>query len=130
MSQSTIDDWGNLRQFRDIANKKIEEKRAAGEVGSSLQAELDIKTDGNSYDSLTRFESDLKFTLITSRANVYKEAGVGVTVEVSPSAHQKCDRCWHYRADVGANPAHPSICKRCADTVEGVAGENENRKYA
>ncbi|HEY0906915.1 MAG TPA: zinc finger domain-containing protein, partial [Methylophilus sp.] len=46
---------------------------------------------------------------------------------VKPSAHQKCDRCWHYRADVGSNAEHPSICGRC---VSNLFGSGEVRRYA
>lgn len=127
LSQSLLDDWENLRQFRDIANKKIEEKRGEGVVGSSLQAELDIHADDKMYDSLSRFGEDLKFALITSRANVYKQVGAGVNVDVKASAHAKCDRCWHYRADVGSDAAHPTICGRC---VSNLFGKGEVRKYA
>jgi isoleucyl-tRNA synthetase len=35
----------------------------------------------------------------------------------------KCIRCWHYRTDVGSNPAHPDLCARCVENVDG-AGEN------
>ncbi|TXG97211.1 MAG: isoleucine--tRNA ligase [Nevskiaceae bacterium] len=127
LSESMLEDWGNLRQFRDIANKKIEEKRSEGIVGSSLQAELDIHADDKTYDSLTRFGEDLKFALITSRAKVYKQVGAGVGVDVKSSAHTKCDRCWHYRADVGSDAAHPTICGRC---VSNLFGSGEVRKYA
>lgn len=127
LSQSLLDDWENLRQFRDIANKKIEEKRGEGVVGSSLQAELDIHADDKIYDSLSRFGEDLKFTLITSRANVYKQVGAGVSVDVKSSPHPKCERCWHYRADVGSDAAHPTICGRC---VSNLFGNGEPRRYA
>lgn len=127
LSESVLADWENLRQFRDIANKKIEEKRGEGVVGSSLQAELDIHVDGNLYDSLSRFGEDLKFALITSRANVYKQVGAGVSVDVKSSANAKCDRCWHYRADVGRDAAHPTICGRC---VSNLFGKGEVRTYA
>ncbi|WP_124552208.1 isoleucine--tRNA ligase [Methylophilus methylotrophus] len=127
LSQSLLDDWENLRQFRDIANKKIEEKRGEGVVGSSLQAELDIHADDKMYDSLSRFGEDLKFALITSRANVYKQVGAGVSVDVKSSTHTKCDRCWHYRSDVGSDAAHPTICGRC---VSNLFGKGEVRKYA
>jgi isoleucyl-tRNA synthetase len=41
---------------------------------------------------------------------------------VSLSTAAKCDRCWHYRDDVGHDPAHPTICGRCTDNLFG-AGE-------
>jgi isoleucyl-tRNA synthetase len=128
LSEAMLADWGNLRQFREeVANKRIEEKRGQGEVGSSLQAELDIHADDKLFDSLNRFGEDLKFALITSRANVYKQTGDGVSVDVKSSTFAKCDRCWHYRADVGRDAAHPSICGRC---VSNLFGSGEARKYA
>ena len=127
LSEEIIDHWGNLRQFRDIANKKIEEKRAEGVVGSSLQAELDIWLGGKAYESLARMGDDLRLVLITSRATVYEKVGEGIKVEVIPSTQKKCDRCWHYRADVGVDNAHPSICGRCVSNLFGVG---EARKYA
>jgi len=41
---------------------------------------------------------------------------------VTPSDHEKCVRCWHYRADVGSNKEHPEICGRCVENISG-AGE-------
>jgi isoleucyl-tRNA synthetase len=125
--------WETTRIVRTLAQKEIEKLRETGSVGSSLQAELEfhLLEGGSQYLSLAALEDDLKFVMITSSTKVYKAASdAEQKIVVKPSAHQKCDRCWHYRADVGANPAHPSICKRCADTVEGIAGENEQRKYA
>ena len=44
------------------------------------------------------------------------EAGIQVT----PSAHKKCERCWHYREDVGHDAAHPELCGRCTSNLHGV----------
>ena len=37
-----------------------------------------------------------------------------------PSAAPKCERCWHYRADVGIDPAHPTLCGRCTSNLFGA----------
>jgi len=58
--------------------------------------------------------------LITSVATV--APGEALAIRVTPSTHAKCDRCWHYRADVGADPAHPTLCGRCTANLFG-AGE-------
>jgi isoleucyl-tRNA synthetase len=39
---------------------------------------------------------------------------------VSDSA--KCERCWHYRGEVGHDAAHPTLCGRCTANLFG-AGE-------
>jgi isoleucyl-tRNA synthetase len=127
LSEAEVNDWEKVISVRALANKAIEEKRAQGQVGSSLQSELDIYVNGQVYQSLARFKDDLRFVLITSRASVHQKDGDGVLIEVSPSAHAKCDRCWHYRADVGASAEHPTICGRC---VSNLFGDGEPRHYA
>ena len=54
-------------------------------------------------------------------------AGDGLWILVRPSEHAKCVRCWHHREDVGMNTAHPELCGRC---VENVDGSGEQRRYA
>jgi isoleucyl-tRNA synthetase len=127
MDQALIDSWWDIRNVREIANKRVEEKRAQGQIGSSLQAELDIFASDRPYDSLVRLGEDLKFAFITSRATVHRGNGAGLTVDVTPSTHGKCERCWHYRADVGADSAHPSLCGRC---VANLYGAGEARVHA
>jgi isoleucyl-tRNA synthetase len=127
MDRALIDSWWDVRNTREIANKRIEEKRAQGLIGSSLQAELDIYTSGPVHESMKRLGDDLKFAFIASRATTHERHGAGVTVEVTPSAQRKCERCWHYRADVGTDPAHPALCGRC---VANLYGAGEPRAYA
>ncbi len=114
--------WGEVLQVRELVNKKIEERRVVGEVGSSLQAEIVVKASGPVFDALHSLGGDLKFVLITSKALLVREEGSGVVIEVTPSAATKCERCWHYRDDVGHDPAHPGICGRCTSNLFG-AGE-------
>jgi isoleucyl-tRNA synthetase len=120
--------WETIRAFRARVLKQLEEVRAAGGIGSSLQAELDIYASGAEYDALASLSDDLRFVLITSRATLHR---VGSEAEekivVTPSTHQKCERCWHYRADVGADAAHPQICGRCTCNLHG---EGEPRSHA
>jgi isoleucyl-tRNA synthetase len=35
---------------------------------------------------------------------------------------QKCERCWHCETDIGAHPAHPTLCGRCVPAVAEVGG--------
>ena len=120
-----MDKWGNIQQIREIANKKIEDKRTEGLVGASLQAELIIHCDGAAYDALASLGDDLKFVFITSKVTLAK--GEGLTVDVKASAATKCERCWHYSDDVGHNPAHPTLCGRCDSNLHG---DGEVRHFA
>lgn len=116
--------WARLREIRDVVNKDIEAVRAEGRVGSSLQAEVRVSAQPEDLALLQSLGDDLKFVFITSAAEAL--AGETLQAAVAPSSHAKCDRCWHYRADVGINPEHPSLCGRCDSNLHG-AGE-ERRK--
>jgi isoleucyl-tRNA synthetase len=120
--------WSRVRELRAEVLRRLEEVRSAGGIGSSLQAEVELRVTGEDHDLLATLGDDLRFVLITSQARLAKaatpaDAGVAVT----PSPHAKCERCWHWRADVGANPAHPTICGRCDANLHGGG---EPRRFA
>ncbi len=118
-----LDKWTALRAIRADVQKEIEAVRAAGQVGSSLQAEVEIRAAGGRYDLLASLDDDLRFVLICSKTTLVKAADEAAeAIVVTPSAHAKCDRCWHYRADVGHDAAHPELCGRCTSNLHG-AGE-------
>jgi isoleucyl-tRNA synthetase len=131
IDQRLLEGWFDIRNARDIVNKKIEEDRAKGAVGSSLQAELDLHASGPAYEMMKRLGDDLRFVFITSRATLHKRADAGDDLdpvpEVTPSPHTKCERCWHYRADVGHDANHPELCGRC---TANLTGTGEPRQYA
>jgi isoleucyl-tRNA synthetase len=127
LSEEARNRWGDVRQLREMVSKRLEEKRESKQIGSSLVAELDIEASGGLYDSLARFGDELRFVFITSRATVRRVDSSPVNVTVVPSAHSKCERCWHYRADVDSDPKHPGICGRC---VSNLFGPGEPRRFA
>jgi isoleucyl-tRNA synthetase len=129
--------WERLIAVREAVAKELEQLRIAGEIGSSLDAEVDLYADDAWFATLAALEDELRFALITSYARVHPEgarpAGAnacvlpGLWILASASRHPKCARCWHHREDVGSDPQHPDICGRC---VENVMGDGEERRYA
>ena len=109
--------WTRIREIRDVVNKDIEAVRVEGKVGASLQAEVTISAQHEDLALLQSLADDLKFVLITSAARAV--AGDALAVAVTPSEAAKCERCWHYRDDVGVNPAHPTLCGRCDSNLHG-----------
>jgi isoleucyl-tRNA synthetase len=91
-----------------------------GGVGSSLQANLVIAADAADSALLATLGDDLRFVTITSKAGV--ENGDELKVTVTPASAPKCERCWHWRDDVGHDPEHLTICARCTSNLFG-AGE-------
>jgi isoleucyl-tRNA synthetase len=127
LNEAALSIWQGIRTIRESVNKKLEEQRAAGAIGSALAAEVDVYASGNAYDTLKHLGEDLKFVFITSRATLHQREGGDIEIEVKPSTCTKCERCWHYRADVGSDVNHPTLCGRC---VSNLYGAGESRHYA
>jgi isoleucyl-tRNA synthetase len=123
--EALIAKWNRILMVRAAVQKELETLRQSGKVGSSLQAEVAITAPGDDYDALSSLADDLRFVLITSAAAVSK--GEHLAIAAAPSPHAKCERCWHYRADVGNDPAHPTLCGRC---VSNLFGPGEPRAFA
>jgi isoleucyl-tRNA synthetase len=155
-SARLLEKWKVIRAIRGTVMKELEDVRMSGRIGSSLQAEVDIYADSRFHDYLHSLGDDLKFVLIVSRCAVHDladpqikakfdalnlqmavdQSRIGEEIQgapsllalhVKPSEHQKCDRCWHYRADVGSHPEHPDICGRC---VSNLSAPGEKRNFA
>jgi isoleucyl-tRNA synthetase len=120
VDEALITKWSRIREIRDVVNKDIEVLRAGGQVGSSLQAEVQLTVPAADHALLSTLGKDLKFVFITSAINL--EAAHALSTVVTASKHTKCERCWHYCADVGSDAAHPTICGRCTNNLYG-AGE-------
>jgi len=112
--------WARLRELRNPVRKEIEDLRAEGKVGSSLQAEADMTAVKDDYDLLASLDNELKFLMITSAAQVSRSNEL--QVKIKASEHPKCDRCWHYLPDVNGE----GLCGRCQSNLRGPG---ERRKY-
>jgi isoleucyl-tRNA synthetase len=127
--------WQRLRTLRSDVLRQLEALRASGKIGSSLAGEVELHADGEAGEFLRSFDDDLRFVFITSQARVSGDDAAdivetsvpGVKLSVAPSAHAKCERCWHYRADVGADAEHPDLCGRC---TSNLFGSGEVRTHA
>ncbi|MGZ5140392.1 MAG: isoleucine--tRNA ligase, partial [Burkholderiales bacterium] len=120
--------WERLRSLRSDVLKQLETLRVSGKIGSSLAGEVDLYANGEEANFLRSFDDDLRFVFITSAARVQHDAPEnvagtaipGVKLRVAPTGHIKCERCWHYRDDVGVDPEHPEICGRCTANLYGT----------
>jgi isoleucyl-tRNA synthetase len=132
--------WNQVIELREAVSKELERLRVAGGIGSSLEAEVDLYCGTELYHRLQELGDELRFVLITSYARIHRDhkhsdtgvhftlqGGDEVWVDVMPSEHPKCERCWHRREDVGQHAEHPALCGRC---LENVAGSGETRQFA
>ncbi|CAM2939404.1 isoleucyl-tRNA synthetase [Ectopseudomonas mendocina] len=129
--------WDRVMEVKAAVNKELENLRSAKAIGASLQAEVTLFCDEAKQADLAKLGDELRFALITSAAQTAPLADApadavvteveGLKLKIIKSAHAKCGRCWHFRADVGSHAEHPELCDRCVSNIEG---EGEVRKHA
>ena len=129
--------WQELMLVRVAVNKEMEAQRSAGVLRGSLDAVVTLYCSAALQARLSMLGDELRFVLITSNATLLPLEAAGADAAVTelsdlrvlvvPAPDEKCERCWHRRPDVGANPAHPTLCGRCIDHIDG---EGERREFA
>ena len=125
-SEELISKWNRVREIRSEITKAIELEREAGNIGSSLQAELSITADKSDFDLLNSLGEDLHFVTITSSAKIQLN-NTRLQIDVRSSKLRKCGRCWHHTMDAGEDAQHPDLCKRC---ISNLFGKGEYRLFA
>ncbi len=129
--------WEQVMAVKAAVNKELENQRAAKAVGGNLQAEVTLYAEDALQAQLAKLGNELRFVLITSTATLAPLSAApadavdsevaGLKLKVVKSTHAKCGRCWHHREDVGQHAAHPDLCGRC---IENIEGSGEVRHYA
>jgi isoleucyl-tRNA synthetase len=89
--------WSELFKIRNICNISIEEKRAIKEIGSSLEAEINVQLN-NSYKKIVE-NIDLSELCITSKAEIIYDDKVDIIVNTKKASGDKCPVCWKIRID-------------------------------
>ena len=131
------DFWQQVLQVKQAVNKAIEDARNQKVVKANLAADAVLYADDSVSALLDRLGDELRFVTITSTATLKPLSAApvdlaaslmaGLKVSITASGHAKCARCWHHREDVGQHAAHPELCGRCVDNVDG---NGEVRRYA
>lgn len=129
--------WQSIIAVRDEVAKQVEALRGAGKIGAALDAQVQLYAEGDLAQALARCEDELRFVFITSAASVNPLADApehaviteleNLKLTVNASIDEKCVRCWHRSADIGAHREHPELCARCISNIEGPG---ETRNYA
>jgi isoleucyl-tRNA synthetase len=106
--------YGKLLEVRAAVQGKLEEARRAKLIGSGLEATVRVQAEGEQRKALLEARDELPTLFIVSGVELSEGP---LAVEVTRAPGQKCERCWIYRDDVGADPKHPTVCAKCADAL-------------
>jgi isoleucyl-tRNA synthetase len=106
--------YAKLFEVRAAVQAKLEEARKAKLIGSGLEAKVTVRAEGDTHRLLAQARDELPSLFIVSGVEL-AQGPLEVLVERAPGV--KCERCWIYRDDVGADANHPTVCAKCADAL-------------
>ena len=116
--------WDCIHAVRDDVNKALELARNDKLIGKSLEAKVTLFCSDEVHSLLSPVEADLPMVFITSQVELARGGEgaftgevEGLSVTVAHAEGEKCERCWAYRSDIGTDPAHPTLCARCAKAI-------------
>ncbi len=132
--ETSINDetWDLLLLMKTEVNKYLEEKRNDGEIGSSLEAELDLECNNKIFMQLNEISNELKYLFITSKVNLilkeeenFNSEIPGLSISIKSTDLEKCARCWHHVESL-VSYGEDNICLRCN---ENITGKGETRFF-
>ncbi len=115
--------WDRLMTVREDVLKSLEEARREKFIGAPLEARVRLTANSDLYPLLEQYASELPALFIVSEVQVAQAAACNgmspdVTVQIERASGIKCERCWKYTTDTGADPQFPTICAACASAVK------------
>ena len=124
-SKDLLDEYSLIKTLRNDVLKALEEKRALGEIKSSLLASVDLEIKDEKIKAIidTYPHVEVERLFIVSKV-VLKDNVEGFKGEVSNSLVNKhtgvrCDRCWNYKdEDEIITEGEVHLCPRCKKAME------------
>ena len=121
--------WDKLIEIRDYVLEALEKRRMEGEIGSSLEAKVELAVKNkDTFLFLNRYRQELPTIFIVSEVGL-KEVDIvpeaywqdanfqDIGILVKKSGGNKCNRCWNYSVSVGKSKEHPNLCQRCKKVI-------------
>jgi len=136
VSESEQTNWEKLFALREQVLVALEKARQEKHIGKALEAWVRIDAPRAETEFASKYQADLKELLNVSHLNfqVVPETTIGhgggemlvaksqiLVRHAQGFACHKCERCWHWEADVGKHAEHPPLCGRCVEAVKQVA---------
>lgn len=119
--------FGRLLEVRSAVSKQLELARREKTIGKSLEAKVVLAAEGPLYELLQEVRDELaaffivsQVELVSGREGGVKAEGLELRVSILPAAGEKCVRCWIYYEDLGSDPDHPQLCRRCTEAVRAL----------
>jgi isoleucyl-tRNA synthetase len=108
--------FATLLELRGVIAQAIEPARKQKLIGNALEAAVTLQiADPALLERLQGQLAEIEEFFILSKLTLL--GGAETKASLTPTEDKKCARCWRHKPTVGADPAHPELCDRCAEVV-------------
>jgi len=125
-------EWAQLIAVREAVMLTLEPMRKEKEIGSGLEAQVEVRASGALYATLQKYATGLRELFIVSRVKLARtespNGDAPVEVLVAKAEGTKCERCWTYSTHVGEDSEYPTVCERCSAALKELAVERSQQK--
>ena len=119
--------WETALAVRGAVTRAIEPLRKSGAIGHSLDTRVSLYASPALRQTLEELGTDMRAVCIVSQLELRDDADADaqptdmpeLAVKVEKAHGEKCERCWIYSTELGTDPAHPTLCPRCAAVLRG-----------
>ncbi len=131
LDEGTRDNWTVLTAVRGAVTKAIEPMRRDGVIGHSLDTRVTLFATDELRQRLEGLNTDLRAFCIVSQIalqplesapqGAYCDEEIsGLAIGVEKAHGEKCERCWIYSTELGADAGHPTLCPRCTAVIKAM----------
>ncbi len=116
-----------LRGIREVVYRALEKRRKEKFIGNALESKAIIACKNKeTYTLLESAPVNLAEYVIISSVELaeydgdatYDDEDNNIAVKIKKADGKKCMRCWIFSETVGSFADHPTICKKCYDTLK------------
>jgi isoleucyl-tRNA synthetase len=118
--------WAQIFETRDVVLRALEEARTNKQIGSGLEARVEVTAKDPVFATLMNHQAELRYAFIVSQVDVQKTEDAqspDIAVKVFKAAGRKCERCWNYSERVGDFARYPTVCERCVEALAEIEAE-------
>jgi isoleucyl-tRNA synthetase len=115
--------WSQIFEVREVVLRALEEARAAKQIGSGLEARVELKLTDPLFTTMSNYQHELRYVFIVSQVGVVKTddtSSPDIDVKVFRAEGSKCERCWNYSTHVGEFHRYPTVCERCIEALAEI----------
>ncbi len=122
LDAARLANWDRLLSVRETVLKSLDVAREEKLIGAPLEAKVSVEADAGWYPLLHEYAATLPSVFITSQVEVKNGGAAGISVRVEKAEGVKCERCWKFKHDIGADADFPTACAFCAAAVKEMLG--------